>query len=62
MRIRIGKNRKCRQCGGEPVLHVIPALGLRLIGLVCRQCSPQKCKVFPSITAARKYWNRKNKG
>lgn len=59
MKRKFGKNRKCRQCGGEPVLHVVLC---GLVGLVCRRCNPTRCKVFTSMTEARKYWNRMNKG
>lgn len=62
MKKQFGKNRKCKQCGGEPVLHVIPAFGSLLVGLVCRRCNLTRCKVFTSMTAARQYWNRRNKG
>ena len=61
MKKRFGKNRKCRQCGEEPALHVIPAFDL-LVGLVCRRCNPTRCKVFTSMAKARQYWNRRNKG
>ena len=61
MKKRFGRNRKCKQCGGEPVWHVVPAFGLRLVGLVCRQCSPRRCKAFTSIASARKHWNHRNK-
>lgn len=57
MKLNFGKNRKCRNCGGEPSLHF--AL-FGLVGLVCRRCTPTRHKVFPSIAKARKYWNRVN--
>lgn len=60
MKMRFGKNRKCKQCGEEPVLHV-GYFGM-LVGFVCRRCNPTRCRVFMSRAKARQYWNRKNKG
>lgn len=60
MKMRFGKNRKCKQCGEEPVLNVIPFYGL--VGLVCRRCNPTRNKLFTSMAKARQYWNRRNKG
>ena len=59
MKKQFGKNRKCKRCGGDPVLHIVPCFGL--VGFVCRRCAVH-CKMFTSMAEARKYWNRRNKG
>ena len=40
MKKRFGKNRKCKQCGGEPVWHV--SLFGPLVGLRCPETEPFK--------------------
>ena len=60
MKKRFGRNRKCKQCGTEPVLHV--SLFGPLVGLRCPECDFTRTRMFTSMAKARQYWNRKNKG
>ncbi len=60
MKRLFGKNRKCKQCGGEPVLHV--SLFGPLVGLRCPECDSARTWMFTSMAKARQYWNRRNKG
>ena len=55
-----GRNRKCRQCGADPVLHV--GLLWPLVGLRCPNCDCARTRMFTSMAKARTYWNRRNKG
>ena len=60
MKKLFGKNRKCRQCGEAPVLHV--SLFGSLVGLRCPECDCTRTRMFTSMAKARQYWNRRNKG
>ena len=55
-----GKNRKCRRCGADPVLHA--GVFLPLAGLRCPNCDCTRTRMFTSMAKARKYWNLRNNG
>ena len=60
MKKQFGKNRKCKRCGSDPVLHV--SLFGPLVGLRCPECDVTRMRMFTSMAKARTYWNRRNKG